>query len=624
MFFRSITWLLLFPQFVPGQTSILGTKHNLSASSGTGTIKAFSERQVCVFCHTPHSPTGSTQLWNHTPTAQTYTLYSSDYLNNLNYTTPNQPNPRSKLCLSCHDGTVALGAVYAPPWNGPREIVMANGVTTMPESSPGNLGVSLTNDHPVGFIYDQTRDNELVARSWPWNTSVKLDPDASNGTVECHTCHDPHNNENKKFLRMNNTNAALCTFCHNKTGWTTAIHRTSAQVHTPPGQAVTTVGEWACRNCHSSHGGSGLLYLLGQSEENTCYASGCHGSSSTGVNTKNIQSASAKVYSHPTHTVSGKHKNPDTQGSLDASNRHAECEDCHNLHQAKKGLHQAKSNVVSNVLFGARGVTPGSAASWTQPTMFTPNVPAIQENQICFKCHSYYAFGPAVNGVTNIIGPSGINITDQAMEFNPANRSAHPVQVTLNNQVGAVTPKALNANQMSTVWNSPGNQTMYCSDCHGNEQATSPTVPQGPHGSNSKSMLTGTAKYWPANASGVLWSLDDVRRNRNGWQTDLFCVNCHPLYTAGNFVNNVHGKSDHQSSQVKCITCHVAVPHGSKRSRLIGYLTDVSPYNYLGPGTYDRLVIIGFRKSARTSYNENNCSMNNGMCHGTQSGVFEP
>jgi hypothetical protein len=329
------------------------------------------------------------------------------------------------------------------------------------------------------------------------------------------------------------------------------------------------------------------------------------------------------MYTHPTTTVSAKHKNPDNSASLNISNRHAECQDCHNGHQAQKGLHSIKSNLASNVLKGVGGVIPQSTPRWTQPTSFVAVNPALQENQICFKCHSYNAFGVAIDGVTTIVGPSGEYITDQAMEFNPENRSAHPVQVSLNNQTGSPIPKPLSQNQMTTDWNSVGTQTMYCSDCHGNDQRTSATVPQGPHGSTAKFMLTGNATYWPTNASGNLWSLDDIKNNLNNWQSDLFCVNCHTLYDGINFKNNVHDESNHQENDVKCITCHVTIPHGSRRSRLIGYEFDVPPYNYSGIGMYDKLVITGFEKATSpTSYMKANCSMN-GVCHGTQVGSYE-
>jgi predicted CXXCH cytochrome family protein len=609
---------------VQTQSKMLGTKHNLGVS-GTGTIRAEAENQLCVFCHTPHVPKiyASAQLWNHRMSTAEYSLYSSEYLTSKNYAAGIQPNERSKLCLSCHDGTVAIGAVYNN--RGVTGIAMRNDVTVMPAHAAGNLGTSLANDHPVGFIYDPSKDPELISRAWPWETPVKLDPDASNGTVECITCHEPHDNQYGSFLRVSNANAALCTFCHQKTSWTDAIHRTSTQPITPDsGGMPTTIGEQSCRNCHRSHNGEGVPYLLTGVEENTCYASGCHGSVNKGLNTKDIQSEMAKLYGHPTHTVTGKHKNPDIAASLDMSNRHAECQDCHNSHQARKGLHTTGSNAVSGLLEGSRGVMPGSAAIWTQPASFTEMKPVTQEHQICFTCHSSYAFGLVPDGVTTIIGPSGGTITDQAMEFNPLNRSAHPVQVASNDQTGSPLPRPLESSQLSMAWSATGTQTMYCSDCHGNDQQVSATTPQGPHGSDNRFMLTGSAKYWPSNAVGEPWSLNDVRNNLNNWQSDLFCVNCHPMLSGAGFANNVHDGANHQAADVRCITCHVVVPHGAKRSRLIGYSTDVAPYNFSGMGSYDRLVIEGFFKaSGPRLYQKENCSMA-GTCHGSQAGLYEP
>ncbi|TAK51079.1 MAG: hypothetical protein EPO24_16215 [Bacteroidetes bacterium] len=605
------------------QSKMLNTKHNLSAS-GPGTIKATTEKDICVFCHTPHVPKeyGSAQLWNHKSSTSEYTLYTSDYLKSLTYTAPNQPNLRSKLCLSCHDGTIAVGEVYNN--EGVSSITMQNNVTTMPETSPGNLGTSLTNDHPVGYLYDNTKDPELVARTWPWETPVKLDPDAATGTVECITCHEPHDDTYTKFLRMDNTDAALCGFCHQKTGWAESAHKNSTQFYQSSEDAnPTTVGEWACRSCHQSHGGPSSQFLLSKAEEQTCFTSGCHGNTLTGKNTKNIQSEYDKLYAHPTILISGKHKNPDDDKSLGVLSRHAECQDCHNSHRARTGLHTPGSNTISEVLKGTRGVISQGAHAWEQPKSFVEANPVVQENQICYKCHSYYGFGDAVNGVTTIIGPSGEYMTDQAMEFNPANSSAHPVQVSLDVQDGSPMPRALTATQMTGDWSMVGSQTMYCSDCHGNDQVTSASVPQGPHGSNVRFMLTGTAKYWPLNASGNLWTLWDVKKEINNWRSDLFCVNCHPIYNGVTFTNNVHEATAHQDEQVKCITCHVTVPHGSKRSRLIGYSTDVKPYNYLGAGKFEKLVINGFEKAAAPNlYMINNCSMNT-SCHGTQIGNYE-
>ena len=610
-------------QTSPGFSKMTNTKHNLSIF-GPGPIKSSTETNLCVFCHTPHVPTGysADQLWNHQLTAATYELYSSDYLTNLNYAPPNQPNPRSKLCLSCHDGTIALGAVYNNG-GGSMTIQMDNAVTAMPSNAPGNLGTSLANDHPVGFMYDNGRDPELVGRQWPWNTPVKLDPDLASGTIECQTCHDPHDDTNVPFLRVSNTNAALCTSCHNKSGWADAAHKTSTQAFTPTGHPGTTVGEWACRSCHTAHNGEGVPYLLTKVEEKTCYESGCHGSASTGLNTKNIQTAMEKQYAHPTSNVVGMHKDPDVTASLDVSHRHAECQDCHNSHRAKKGLHTVGSNAVSDVLQGVQGVLPTFTGNWQQPTSYASINPVVQESQICFKCHSSNAFGIVANGVTTILTSSGIKSTDQAMEFSPANRSAHPVVSALGDQSGSLPPMRLDQSQLTAEWNATGTQTMYCSDCHGSDEVTSQATPQGPHGSTSKYMLTGKGQFWPTDRDGSLWSLADIK-NGAAWQNDLFCANCHPMMSAGTFVNAAHNGIDHQTAAVKCITCHVAVPHGAKRSRLIGYASDVAPYNYNGAGFNERLMVTGFRKGATPlDYDESSCSTN-GVCHAPQPGPFEP
>ncbi|MBI4710705.1 MAG: cytochrome C, partial [Nitrospirae bacterium] len=359
---------------------------------------------------------------------------------------------------------------------------------------------------------------------------------------------------------------------------------------------------------------------------NTCFngtSTSCHGSSGA----KNIQSVISRTYKHPTTTTSGAHTNLDvlfplggtpigSKGLDWVNSRHGECVDCHNSHQATQGSHtpanqwypstvSATTNNVSNsgALTGVTGVQPGTQPLWTVITSYTTQKDASKEYQICFKCHSYYALQDP-DGVTVYTTASSATVTDQAREFSPGNKSAHPVEVTLNNMLtgsggtttpGSYTPKPLVTAQMSAPWNvsgTVGNQTMYCSDCHGAD-SESTSDPKGPHGSNSKYMLKGSRKYWPLNSSLGLWTLADIQNNTNNWSTNLFCVNCHPIYSGSTWQNNVHSRGNHQATDIYCISCHVVVPHGSKRSRLIGYATDTPPYNYNGAGTYEKLVVCG-------------------------------
>src|SRR3990170_1048466 len=92
-FFRIFPLTVLLVSAPPclAQVSITASKHNLSVA-GPGTIKAESEGQVCIFCHTPHRSNAVAPLWNKQPTSASYTLYSSDYLTSRSYPAAEQIN----------------------------------------------------------------------------------------------------------------------------------------------------------------------------------------------------------------------------------------------------------------------------------------------------------------------------------------------------------------------------------------------------------------------------------------------------------------------------------------------------------------------------------------------------
>src|SRR5689334_13211424 len=164
-------------------SSIVNSKHNLSAS-GPGAIRAATEQEICIFCHTPHNASPVQPLWNRNMPASAYTIYSSSSLQARS----GQPTGSSKLCLSCHDGTIALGSVLSRE----QPIAMAGGVTTLPPGA-SNLGTDLSDDHPISFRYDSslaTRDPKIrPPQALP--PSVKLD---HNQEMQCTSCHDAHNN----------------------------------------------------------------------------------------------------------------------------------------------------------------------------------------------------------------------------------------------------------------------------------------------------------------------------------------------------------------------------------------------------------------------------------------------
>lgn len=275
---------------------VSNTRHNFSATATpdlpTGNdrnVAATTQTEVCVFCHTPHyaGVDGTTDtllpLWNHETTAEgAYTLYSSGTLDG----TPGQPGTASKMCLSCHDGTVAVGSVLNPGTR-PNAVIIAGGqpgtsvtsITPQTIAMTGsgleltgemvagtdgytpNLGTDLSNDHPIGFTYNTalaTTDGDLadpavtdeigtrVGRrtAGAGATSTRFSAPLESGNMECTTCHDPHlrgtgadEDRNIKFLRMNRFQQAQgvdgtfslasdigCMACHKKDGWADSSH----------------------------------------------------------------------------------------------------------------------------------------------------------------------------------------------------------------------------------------------------------------------------------------------------------------------------------------------------------------------------------------------------------------
>ena len=137
---------------------IAETLHNLSVT-GPGPIKSPTETQICIFCHSPHNANPQAPLWNHSLSAVgNYRMYWSPTMKAYpSAGAAPQPDGASKLCLSCHDGTIALGAV------GSRATpIPVTGGPTLPPTSPGYLGTDLSGSHPISIVYD---DALAIARN---------------------------------------------------------------------------------------------------------------------------------------------------------------------------------------------------------------------------------------------------------------------------------------------------------------------------------------------------------------------------------------------------------------------------------------------------------------------------
>ena len=203
--------------------TVVGSKHDLRLTGG-GTPTGNGLTEVCVTCHTPHqAATANSQdpLWNHTGTANTaFGVYGSPTMNavptNIGGAAMGSQSV-SMLCMSCHDGTVSVLSMYNPPNSGTPTVtgVALRISATGQIISNGNMGTSLSDDHPVNFLYDSalaSADGGLV--------NPTGNPAVSNlligGFVQCSSCHDVHDPSFVPFLRVTNDASALCLTCHVK------------------------------------------------------------------------------------------------------------------------------------------------------------------------------------------------------------------------------------------------------------------------------------------------------------------------------------------------------------------------------------------------------------------------
>ena len=590
--------LLAVPQALGQVTGIANTKHNLS-STGPGTIKATTETQICVFCHTPHGANPlNPPLWNREFSSANYTPYTSPSLQS----SVGQPTSYSKLCLSCHDGTIAIGSVRNM---GGAPTVVSGLEAPLP---PGStlIGTNLTNDHPVSFVFDQalrSADQEL-ADPGLLTGPIKLYPGATSdaNSVQCTSCHDPHEGRIGKFLRKSPMGQSdnLCLTCHQKPGWVGSTHE-SDTAFWPNNQSTTQVRDHSCFGCHTPHTVEGAERLLRNAAvggasaiEETCYL--CHKPLVPSV-APDIQSEFNKTWKHPITLYAG-HKpvfisTPPAglpegvllkpgQAAPDprfTDSKHVECVDCHNPHKVLKtnrtegmqGIDLA-GNIVNNVI--------------NDPAPLD-GTPSTTQYPVCLRCHG------------DTFNPSGATPSNKRTEFQIANSSFHPVggpgRNTSTNLNAQLTPNALSTNSV-----------IKCTDCHnsnayegtpGRAPSTgSASTPVGPHGSI----------YGSIRRANFLNTLPGP----SSWNSANFnlCFRCHDVtaLTARdtgsgartNFYDDINGKDNLHwlhlidridKSQPLCKSCHYNI-HSNQEAPNTQYNIDGFVNNTPPSTTPTRLV----------------------------------
>ncbi|MBZ5639131.1 MAG: hypothetical protein LAO51_10320 [Acidobacteriia bacterium] len=519
-------------------TDIVSTKHNLSVS-GTGQVRALTENRICIFCHTPHNAMPLSPLWNKEIEPQVYTVYVSP---SLRAGPLPQPSGPSKLCLSCHDGTIAMGAVVNPAGG----IVMAGGDRLSP-GSLSNFGLDLSGHHPVSFPYHTALPNAELSATPP--------PDLTYGgsdEVHCVTCHDPHSDAYGDFLVKDNRYSSLCTTCHQMTGWNGSAHATSTAsvagiLPRPPKTwpTYTQLGEWGCETCHTPHFAPTAEDLLNFTsappEPFSCTSAGCHSSepppphAASGIAgaalrppggmadiARQVRKPSAHHMPEGVFTAAARIPG----GAARTGVRGVACADCHNPHSVTGAKGQAP--YASGLLQGVSGIDRNGAAVRA----------ATYEYEICFKCHSESSAD--LEYVPRVVGG-----TNTRLAFDLSNPSYHPVVGMGRNLDVPSIPSSITPTMSAT-------EVIYCSTCHADDEGGS----NGPHGSSFRPILR--ERY------------ETTDNTKEGYESYALCYRCHERASilgdasfrkrAGRRTGSGGGHSGHLAAGIPCSACHD--PHG--------------------------------------------------------------
>jgi len=571
--------------------SVTESVHDLSPS-GPCTTKA-ATGYACLFCHAPHNVlVEQTPLWNQQLSSQVYTPYSSTSYQQ----TGMQPmiGSPSKLCLSCHDGTVAIGQTVSEGL-----IPVSGGL-----SPTSNLGADMRSSHPYSFATPIVDTGELRATLFgsPAQTGDPL-VRLIQGRIECTTCHDPHTPNLDpvvpKFLVRDSSSGQLCLACHDP-GRPTAVHlrgwalsQHALATNSTGGNAVlgsyATVAANACNSCHVPHNANPAGRLLRQAEEATCAA--CHSGQNLSPALPNVMNSfEGSQYRHPVELVAA--HDPNENAFPLNSSRHSECADCHSPHAAQAGTVAATPPGLQPSLVGASGVSGSDGTTMLRP--------AVNQYEVCFKCHGNSANKPQSPSFVDY-GRTPYRLTFPAVSdpYNVRLDFQSPVarhNVTQAARAGAspsLRTNMLDLNGTPTGRSLAVGTYLYCTDCHNHDAARGlgGTAANGPHGSRYNHILE--RRY----------ELEPVPATRGGSTAGVpyasglsgpyaLCDKCHNVENQILENDTVFGK--HKLHVVEegasCSTCHA--PHGIQggtlqgNSRLVNFDTAI-----VGPDSQGRLMI---------------------------------
>ncbi len=580
------------------------------APTGTSPVTGM-RPDACSYCHAPHSGL-NTGLWNQKLTKQIYTTYSSDTEKNVTQQ-PTIGGP-SNHCLSCHDGTVAMGST----------VVFGQVTTHGSMNAQDVFGSNMQPTHPFSMVLPLKDSIDLFSslaanhRTNDATGAVTL----VNGNVECTSCHNPHVQAKDpvalNFLVLNSASGALCLACHNPNrrisgqvnpieDWSTGAHATSTAKISQSASvgSYATVTANACESCHAEHNSAAGSRLLRGLNEQDCI--GCHNGSNVSpmpaYTNVFAEYASPKV-GHPFPTSNNPHD--PAEAVLLNNNRHATCVDCHNAHSSQIVATFSRPPLIR---ISQRDIAGISSTDGT--TVLTP---AVNQYENCLRCHGMSA-GKQVLPIYGYFPNRAVSAGDPLNlipQFAPTATSSHPVMHVSNS---AFAQPSLRTRMLQldgiTQGRVMGTQ-IFCTDCHNSDdnREFGGTGANGPHGSKWTHILERRYEFSQTATPGGLISNLFPTPDLTITGPYAMCDKCHNL--ASQVVKNTSWTyhSNHINDGFSCSTCHTAHGMGATSAtitgeRLINFDVNVVAANNGQPVSYNRATNSCVLVCHQTAHNAN-------------------
>ncbi len=464
-------------------SKIAFTPHNFIGESAlAGSDSIVQDYTLCLQCHTPSKRAPVEALWNRQEAVKDF---------DIEKIVEKQPGAvlpidlNSRNCLFCHDGSLAKGFPHHAAVKDPQVSLLAGNKQNKP-----NYNLHLF-DFP---------EQSMETRKPGFESPLVFD---EAGNISCVTCHDPHNNELGKFLRVSGQNSQICFDCHEMANWELSTHGN------PSDPRFSAMNDLACAHCHDIHAVPAEAHLLKADENSLCLS--CHdGMKDTDAEVaceSDLESVFDKTFIHPIRQNSPAidvTKRLDAWSSGIADDRSVACSDCHNPHAASDHSH-------SPFLTGSQLYVDG-----VDSRGFPKDI-VDYEYETCYKCHGMNQNATLGKEVGRL--------------FARTNMSFHPIEAPGNNPY---------VPSLKADWSEQS--MLSCSDCHGNDD---PMGVQGPHGSNIPHILKASYADYP---------FASVEENQ-------LCFQCHEeqrvVQSNGFKFHQLHI----QDAGYACSACHD--PHGS-------------------------------------------------------------